>query len=1724
MWFFRNRHKTGSVNNRSGLQQTGRRSGQFLSAAAAVILCLSVAFTSVPGSSVSTFGPAAGSTAAAVSLAGGADAGSSGGASLASGCENQSAAIAGTTSGTNAEPSTPGLIPVQPAAGSEKDSQIAVAEQVGRTQELASVTSPASRPESMPAASFSGQTEDTENPITVLAEAPEGAFPAGTTMKVKAVEDGSILSQAENASGLEAGQSATDAANTTKIVKKNAVEITFTDTNGQEIEPAKPVTVSMSCAGLSDAEGDPKIVHFRDDGKTETVEKLSDEELTRKPADDEVVFSSDAFSVYAIVYTVRFHYGPQEYVLPGDSAVMLSSLLSDLKIAKNSEGDLLSAGDIREVRFSDPALVNVTKQGDDWELCAKQPFSTTETLTLTRDNGDAIAVQVTDDNKYDLEQYINKENGVVAEKLRDGQWIPATEFADGDTARITINYSIPNGIITEDNHTITYKLPQGVTVMKGGESGSIRKPSDDSEIGIYTIKDDGTITLDFDKEMNGDAFEGDVQFQSTLHNTSGEEKQKISFGNSGSTITVLKPQESKYDISTAKTGSLSSDGRRMNYTVTTSTTKGTEGTVTIHDAVDPYNSSNAVFSYKTDSIRVVKISSDGNTKTNISAGQYKLTTAGSGTSSKFTIDGLPKLAAGEKYVVTYSAEIGAADGNQYAKVANTASSRSGNNESGGSYTKEMHPAAQKEGSYDPQNNVINWTIRLNEDKTADVSKWTIADATPDEIVGDVVIKDENWQEIAKISSLIGKKQLDVKIADYIGSRDPKGVYRIQYATKVTGGTPGESFTKSNTVTVKDGTNTIGTSTGVVNGTYREAAVSKTNDGADTSGITNGMLYPKWKFTVTPPAGELKSFTYTDTIGTEVTDSDGNVLPGITQYATAAGLDGQLKGHLKLIVDDKTSYQYSGSSESGNIRLKVHYYAGDREVQASDADTHIDKFVVEVATKDNTTFEARQLITDQDYTTAIDISGLQGGQSLKAVNTGSAFDKTSQAEYTYTRPNRFEKQVYQKNEYGTDIFGPGSSTVNYDDIKGILNYRLMLNTTEADNGTITITDVLPAGTSLVDGSVKAEFNFGSWNRNTNDRGTDFNSTSKPQAVTSPNEDGTATLTITIPNYTFVSGYERVAVSYSISLAEDPAWNDQAKTVQTYVNKASWAGNSSSTETKVKRERERVIKSGEQLKDSDGNPTSRVRYTVLINPGAVDLDEDSSTLTLTDTLSGASGLNPSLDISSLKLCNYDPDTENHIGSPLASTSYTLDYDTANATIKMTIPDSKAMVLVYEYNLDDSFADGKQISNAVSLNGNWSSKQEMSLNAQSSSAHAHRSQITLYKVDSRNNQIPLPGTQFKLEQFDKASNSWTVTKSTLTTDSEGKIVWRMYGDIKDLTEDILYRITETKALDGYKLDTTPYYMIWRATASTEDTAFSNSGAGNAGVSQNAITFFSHAGGIFYIRNTYTRVGVQKVWTNSDGSETEAPADVQVKAQLYRQNLLPDGHKVNITVVSTQSPYNKIENSFIVKDGTPISIRFNEWEDNKNVLYVEYGGEKYPMSVDDSANYSYTIHSVNSDLNITIQVKPYNALTPIVDYTKAPNRAANQTAVGDPVTLIRDSSTGRLSYVWDNLDQKDADGNAYYYTVKETAVTQSGKDIAGDYTVSYVNNDGIQSGQIIITNTKRDTPKEYVLPESGGPGTYRYIGTGAMLVIAAAFLYITLLQKRRQGSDFKGGGSGLT
>lgn len=195
----------------------------------------------------------------------------------------------------------------------------------------------------MPAQDF--EQELKEEGITVFVKAKEGALPEGTTMKAEPVSDQETLDKITDAAQKEAGDD-------TRIKEVQAVDISFWN-NDEEIEPKENVYVTIASSLIEDAEeNEPIIVHVNDDdsdkvadnkkGKAEVVKAMTDKQLKKEdisPADDEIVFEADQFSVYGVAYTVDFHWEVDgeiyEFSLPGGGFVSFTQLVEILGVAKN---------------------------------------------------------------------------------------------------------------------------------------------------------------------------------------------------------------------------------------------------------------------------------------------------------------------------------------------------------------------------------------------------------------------------------------------------------------------------------------------------------------------------------------------------------------------------------------------------------------------------------------------------------------------------------------------------------------------------------------------------------------------------------------------------------------------------------------------------------------------------------------------------------------------------------------------------------------------------------------------------------------------------------------------------------------------------------------------------------------------------------------------------------------------------------------------------------------------------------------------------------------------------------------------------------------------------------------------------------------------------------------------------------------------------------------------
>ncbi|MBQ7059826.1 MAG: fibro-slime domain-containing protein [Firmicutes bacterium] len=135
-----------------------------------------------------------------------------------------------------------------------------------------------------PEAVFEAELDDGTK---VLVNAPKGAFPYGTTMKVEKVDQDEVASVIEeNVKG--------------EIIQAIALDITFLNAQGQEIEPQKPIKVQIINDSITPESGKATVVHIDDEGKGQVIDQEKDKEDSSA-----VTFESDTFSIYVVAYSLE---------------------------------------------------------------------------------------------------------------------------------------------------------------------------------------------------------------------------------------------------------------------------------------------------------------------------------------------------------------------------------------------------------------------------------------------------------------------------------------------------------------------------------------------------------------------------------------------------------------------------------------------------------------------------------------------------------------------------------------------------------------------------------------------------------------------------------------------------------------------------------------------------------------------------------------------------------------------------------------------------------------------------------------------------------------------------------------------------------------------------------------------------------------------------------------------------------------------------------------------------------------------------------------------------------------------------------------------------------------------------------------------------------------------------------------------------------------------------
>lgn len=755
-----------------------------------------------------------------------------------------------------------------------------------------------------------------------------------------------------------------------------------------------------------------------------------------------------------------------------------------------------------------------------------------------------------------------------------------------------------------------------------------------------------------------------------------------------------------------------------------------------------------------------------------------------------------------------------------------------------------------------------------------------------------------------------------------------------------------------------------------------------------------------------------------------------------------------------------------------------------------------------------------------------------------VNKGTVQDKESESKVTYNKPKKFVKQGFGKIDGGTyDKYSSSKVSTDYVSRDGKLYYRIIF--TPDSNERISVTDTLPEGTKLVKKGERADYQNVGYKDNPEDRGS-------PEAIYHNGDnvewycDGFADFTdirkyfkysydetTNKITFTFTPGYNKadgnyntgkrdhpngaIAIYYAVDITSDEFWKDLKNENKEYTNTLDYEGKSQEQHTEVERETQNVTKTAKQIDN-----TTKVEYSVIINPAAKDLNPKSDKITLNDKLEyyDNNNISPYLVLSSLKLYEYDADKVDHKGKLIDESRYQVQIDETKHQLTVTLPDELACVLGYQYDFDVGQAASPTIKNTVSLEGEFSSSVDTNIDISHSSAGVIRGKMTIYKVDSKDYSKKLPNAKFKLWEFDKDTKDWkAVTKGStdvFETNEDGEIVFSGSSEDKFLVANTLYKLEETEAPSGYDKDENPhYFVIYQAdqnkTKQDAKAVLSQQLIPNVNLDNDVSYIPNNKEVSLYVPNDSNSISVKKVWVDQENKGT-SPGTNSVKVQLYK--VTKKKKTYSVTLHFKNDEWNSITKTVQAAQNKPLYIKNSRWWSvstdfvPENITVKKNGNDFGSVDCSYSGGEQFVniqTEPITEDCEITITVMN-NAFwfsdnvsithdDPEIETTKQPE--------GDSVTL---DESNNWSHTWNNLTSKSGTGEDYYYTVEEV-------NAPSGYQVSYTNNDGIQEGDITVTNKKLDN---YDLPDTGGFGTFGYYAIGALFITATLFAYIANIKKK--------------
>ena len=652
----------------------------------------------------------------------------------------------------------------------------------------------------------------------------------------------------------------------------------------------------------------------------------------------------------------------------------------------------------------------------------------------------------------------------------------------------------------------------------------------------------------------------------------------------------------------------------------------------------------------------------------------------------------------------------------------------------------------------------------------------------------------------------------------------------------------------------------------------------------------------------------KTYDYLDRI---------KVSENVEHYGIASELDKEIRDHLTFTTADNKTL----TAEQAGITVTIDYYADDivnlkyadpnQKLDVTDKKTPVRAFIIHLENtgKYNGTSPVKSM-NISSYYTHVDTTKVPAGAKINIYNNNASYFYNKNSDTTGLTKgvsiSNYSDHYYNKSP---NPYKP-TATENYKSGMKVY-YELVLDISSwkqpPEDGTVTVTDTLPAGLTFKDGSATGLFGWTDWCQQ-NGHGNftfgdsnNFDVTREGQTITFKFKN------LNDPRINYELGkpegqrLTHLLVRYAATVTDDK-WESPKTVTESYTNTAKWGDNEAKATITLNRELEYLTKSAEAeaLKDKG---KSVVHYSLNINPAGADLLEGGNTVTLTDTMAVQDNtVTAHLDMDSVKLYDY-PYVEG-TSQPLPTTSYGMVYEhtTDNSgkdthTMKFTLDDSRGYVLKYDYVLDSN--DKVTLSNTAELTGDHHATQETKTKMLDAHGSVSSSMFTLYKVDSLNSSTRLQGAKFNLSYYDGTAGFVNHDgQSEHITDKNGEIVLHLGDNLKDdqsggyfnIQTDMLYRLVETAPPAGHKMgtpdETTVYVIFAKTEGQTADEAW-DATKKPVGLDRSKVVIVTDGQQKNYtVKNTRTWLTIQKFWQDKDGKaipDANTP-NTDVTVHLYR------------------------------------------------------------------------------------------------------------------------------------------------------------------------------------------------------------------------------------------------